>query len=455
MKHLLLFLLLLGVHLICQAQCDASFSVTDSISLQYTRFEPTGGLIAGTNHFWDFGDGNTSTMGYPFHAFQTDGVKHICHIVSTASCTDTVCRDIFFRYPCLDSLPAVLGEICQINMYGDSVRFWYMRIPNDFLFRWSFGDGTYSTAYMPGHRYDSSGVYDLELIVTSIDSMCIDTLRQQIEVGSALSQYELNFSYEQTGYFLEFSDSTIYQAGAPVFWQWAYYVDGNYLAGISYSSEEPPPVFFHCPGPGTYEVCYEAWIYTRDTIRYCETITIDAIDCFAQFSLIEYDVSFCQEMGIQLMNESTFSGKTLWEWDFGDSTTAYVQSPPDHSYFYYCGFKYLVCLTATNIEGCQDKYCDIAFLNIGSADRLEDLELEVYPNPTEAAITIEFEQPKFEEIQLRLLDIHGKSTGISKVFIPGRDGPSLKLDLSSLLPGIYFLQFSLDGKHHVERILKQ
>lgn len=455
MKYLSCLLLFLIFALACQAQCDASFAVSDSISLEYTRFEPTGSTGFIVDHFWDFGDGNTSTQGYPFHDYQTDGLKHICHVVTTDTCADTVCRDIFFSYPCRDSLPDALGDICQINIHGDSVRFWYLRMPNHFHFNWSFGDGNHSTSYMPGHRYDSSGLYEVQLIITSLDSMCVDTLSQLIEVGSALSQYELDFSYEQTGYFLEFSDATSYQPGAPVFWQWAYYVDGNYLAGISYSSEDSPPVFYHFPGPGTYEVCYEAWIYTRDTIRHCERITIDSIDCFAQFSMIEYDVSFCWEMGIQIMNESTFPGKTLWEWEFGDSTSFLGHSPPDHSYFYYCGIKYLVCLTATNIDGCQDKYCDIAFLNIGSADFSEDLNVKVFPNPTKESIRIQLEDPGFEEIQVKLLDNLGRSTGISTTILPFRDGTSIPLDLSSLSPGAYFLQFSIDGNQLAKKILKQ
>ncbi|MBK7668382.1 MAG: PKD domain-containing protein [Sphingobacteriaceae bacterium] len=41
--------------------------------------------------FWDFGDGNTSTLVNPAHTYSTVGTYTVCLTVTSGTCSDTFC----------------------------------------------------------------------------------------------------------------------------------------------------------------------------------------------------------------------------------------------------------------------------------------------------------------------------------------------------------------------------
>ena len=72
----------------------ADYSVTDSAVL-YQTLQFTD--MSGGNPniwLWDFGDGNTSTLQNPMHAFQAVQVYQVCLTASDGVCTNTVCKDV-------------------------------------------------------------------------------------------------------------------------------------------------------------------------------------------------------------------------------------------------------------------------------------------------------------------------------------------------------------------------
>ncbi|MFT7614567.1 MAG: PKD repeat protein [Parvicellaceae bacterium] len=46
-------------------------------------------------YFWDFGDGNTSTLQYPMHTYAVNGTYNVCLTVSDFACTSTYCDSIW------------------------------------------------------------------------------------------------------------------------------------------------------------------------------------------------------------------------------------------------------------------------------------------------------------------------------------------------------------------------
>jgi len=70
------------------SSCDASFNYIDSTCyMWFTSTDQT------NNHYWDFGDGNTSNDDNPIHQFASNGTYVVCLqiIDSLQGCSDYVC----------------------------------------------------------------------------------------------------------------------------------------------------------------------------------------------------------------------------------------------------------------------------------------------------------------------------------------------------------------------------
>ncbi|MGZ4035652.1 MAG: PKD domain-containing protein [Bacteroidia bacterium] len=78
--------------------CHASFfMIPDSaIANDWTLYNYSTGSGSST-YFWDFGDGNTSTLPNPSHTYAATGNYNICLTISDGTCSDTYCDSAFFN----------------------------------------------------------------------------------------------------------------------------------------------------------------------------------------------------------------------------------------------------------------------------------------------------------------------------------------------------------------------
>lgn len=90
-------------------------------------------------------------------------------------------------------------------------------------------------------------------------------------------------------------------------------------------------------------------------------------------------------------------------------------------------------LKQTDFDGTIE-YSDVVRVEL---NQLESTELNIYPNPSKAIITINEEGVEFEEISI--FDMFGKEV-TSRIRLIVRKESSLTLDLSSLSKGMYFLK---------------
>ena len=113
--------------------------------------------------YWDFGDGDTSTLQDPPHIYANPGVYTVMHVV-----TDFVpCRDTVYHTIVVDSLGQMTFDLSDATLCeGDMVT-----LTGDFTdiglnkFTWFFGDGFVSTNVNPvSHTYDSSATYNIRII---------------------------------------------------------------------------------------------------------------------------------------------------------------------------------------------------------------------------------------------------------------------------------------------------
>ncbi|MBN2682443.1 MAG: PKD domain-containing protein [Bacteroidales bacterium] len=141
----------------------------DSIEFDYSGH---GYDIDNLTCFWDFGDGNFSTIPNPSHSYETGGEYMVKFVVSNGCGSDSSYRFVHVDQPFVDfsaSSTTVLAaeEISFTNLSSGA---------SSFL--WEFGDGTTSTETSPSHSWNWIGFYDVSLTATSV-SGCSTTLTHE------------------------------------------------------------------------------------------------------------------------------------------------------------------------------------------------------------------------------------------------------------------------------------
>jgi PKD repeat protein len=167
--------------------CQANFSMyPDSSGTGFQFQNLSTGTTNSTNYYWNFGDGNSSTLENPFHTYSTNGWYIVCLTItdSIASCTSTIC----------DSINVGGSFLCNpyFTWNGDStngVQFYQFNnnLPNVF-YSWNFGDGDTSGLADPFHQYAAAGVYYVCLTITQLDSngfvLCTGNYCDSVYTGS-------------------------------------------------------------------------------------------------------------------------------------------------------------------------------------------------------------------------------------------------------------------------------
>ncbi len=184
------------VSLIAENECDSDTS-SGTITVypdQVTGFftvDTTSGCLPltisfqnyslGSNlvHSWTFGDGNYSSSASPVHTFDSSGTFNVQYVVTDNCSYDTI-NQIIEVFP----LPIPVISVLDDSVCGnDSIFFINNSINSSFY--WEFGDGSSSFLTNPIHSYDSSGIYDVIISLTSLSHGCFNS--DTITVSSLIS----------------------------------------------------------------------------------------------------------------------------------------------------------------------------------------------------------------------------------------------------------------------------
>lgn len=167
-----------------QSSCSAGFSF-DSLSCPTVAFydysNPGNSQIS--SYYWNFGDGNTSTLSNPTNTFASAGWYNVClTITTTDSCSSSYCQMIYVdcggsSNDCQASIYYSDSACPQIDFFGVS------QSNNQGIFwEWSFGDGDVSYDQNPTHIYNNDGYYYVCLTVTTPDS-CVSTVCDTVYIN--------------------------------------------------------------------------------------------------------------------------------------------------------------------------------------------------------------------------------------------------------------------------------
>lgn len=327
-----------GTDSICQpliVTCPAPTAayVVDSISNDTAYFSDAS-TGSGLSWFWDFGDGNTSTLQNPNHGYSAPGYYTVCLGVTDSCGTDTICTTILVGCPPPTAAFTWITTGLQVDFTDASVT-----LGSSITWAWDFGDGNTSTAQNPTHTYATADTFTVCLIVS--DSCSSDTICQDVITGCNTPLAD--WSATTAGLDANFTDLT---TNTPLSWFWDF-GDGN-------TSTQQNPTHSYAV-QGTYIVCLTATNGCGSN-TFCDTVTIVCPPPVAAYTATSSNLT---------VNFTDVSSGTpvQWAWDFGDGSPIVTTQNPSHTYT--TPGTYLVCFGVANACG-FDSTCQFVTVTCAS-----------------------------------------------------------------------------------------
>lgn len=320
---------------------------------------------SGLSYFWDFGDGDNSSVQNASHTYLSLGVYDVkLKVTGPTGCEDSVTKTGFIA---IEDLVADFSSNLTQSCVGQAIQFSDLSTSNPGNWIWDFGDMSGDTVMNPIHVYSTPGTYDVTLIASN-SGACADTVQKTgyILINPAPTA---DFAADITKacaapLTVNFSDLS---AGA-VSWQWDF-GDGNT------STLQNPANTYTAVDSFTVTLVVTNADNCSDTIVRTDFIQIAppavAFDGDNRYGCIPRTVDFA---------DSSYSVNPIanWLWDFGDSTTSSQQNP---SHTYTVSGSYHVSLTITDTLGCSATLVDSNFVGAG-----EPPLVDFYADPLVACI---------------------------------------------------------------------
>ena len=120
-----------------------------------------------TSYKWSFGDGTYSTVKNPAHTYTKAGNYTVSLKVSNAAGNNTVTKSNYIVVNALKAPVAAFSAHSTSGYVPLKVAFTDRSTGIHTSCKWSFGDGTYSTAKNPVHKYTKAGNYTVSLTVSN------------------------------------------------------------------------------------------------------------------------------------------------------------------------------------------------------------------------------------------------------------------------------------------------
>ena len=172
------------------ALSDWSGVYEDSKSVVQFFADPNNQSSTVVSHFWNFGDGNTSTDPSPTHTFRMmggDSIFSVMHITTlNGGCSGAQTNTIDAKSDCpLDFEVYVVGQTVYFNPLTTA--------PGNYVYHWQFGDQQSSYTSNPAHTYATPGEYTALLTIENTSLGCSSSISKKVIVGQ--TGCHANFSY--------------------------------------------------------------------------------------------------------------------------------------------------------------------------------------------------------------------------------------------------------------------
>jgi gliding motility-associated-like protein len=331
-------------------QPSAAFTTADrcmGASVTFTDVSNSNGSTI-SSWSWNFGSGgNTSNVQNPTFAYPAAGTYTVSLVVSSGSgCADSISQTITINPVPVASYSAPVN--CQNSVFtftdassisSGSIGSW----------NWNFADGNTSASQNPTNIFDSAGVYNVILTVTS-DSGCTSQSTQPVTVNPSPNA-SFSSAVDCKSLNVVFNDSTTINSGTISSYSWNFGDGGT-------SSVQNPSYSYLTSTANTVTLIVQSDNGCTDTVSAEVTPGAPVVaEYFPEGG--NYNVN----QSVNFDNLST--GGISFIWNFQDGSTS-TDEDPSHSFS--TPGTYAVELTATNAAGCSDTISyDFVIASAGTA----------------------------------------------------------------------------------------
>ena len=288
-----------------------------------------------TSWYWQFGDGDTSTLQNPQHTYSANGTYSVTLTATNEGGSDTITKTNLISVCPAEKPDANFNYIseCPNPLYA---QFFDTSTGNPTSWYWQFGDGATSTEQNPTHTYPAIGGYEITLTVSNAAGS--DYIQKVLCISCTPCPPVANFTYLSecpNPLDVRFTDTSSRVATEiPTAWYWQF-GDGSYS-----TLQNPTHTYAEIRD---YSVTLTA-SNAGGSNSITKTVHISSCGPHADFTYL----SECPNpLDVQFTDTST-DNPTSWSWDFGDGSTSTLRNPL-HTYTTISD--YTVTLTASNADG--------------------------------------------------------------------------------------------------------
>ncbi|MFN8394500.1 MAG: PKD domain-containing protein [Bacteroidia bacterium] len=278
---------------------------------------------------WTFGDGGTSTIQNPSHAYAAAGSYTVTLVsgYTATGCRDTMAHTVIVHprpVAAFTTGPVLLNDTTQFQDQSTNT-------PNQWV--WDFGDGYNDTQQNPTHVYGSPTTYTVGLWVQNAFG-CADSTTQNVTVyPRPVAEFQTDSVCQNL--WTTFTDLS----NSAVTW--------HYDLGDGDTSNLASPTHLYT-NAGTFTVTQIVWNVFGCTDTILHPVIVDSLPV-AEFASDTSCFGFANQFND--LSAANAAGMN-WNWDFGDTLGVSTQQNP--AYIYGDSGTYTVTLIVQNSWGCGD-----------------------------------------------------------------------------------------------------
>ncbi|MEI6312066.1 MAG: PKD domain-containing protein [Bacteroidota bacterium] len=267
-------------------------------------------------YYWDFGDGDTSTLKSPTHTFTEGGTYTVnvyfrdtttCNDVDTATIQITVYNDTVTPLYHIDRIfygcDSVKIMVQSFNTTANSIQ-------------WNFGDGTTSTSFIDQHTYKDSGLFQILYIVVDSSKRCrmIDTMFEYVSLNPLDAVFDISDTNACVPADVVFTDAS------------PYFLATNYWSFGDGTSDTGRSVIHTYTSVNSWNIMHiiidsSVCNFADTSYAIIQTRNDSTVANFTATILSECD----SNLTIQFTNTSV--NALQFEWNFGDGTSSTLANP--------------------------------------------------------------------------------------------------------------------------------
>lgn len=391
---------------------------------------------------WSYGDGTSGTGVQNTHTYKP-GTYKVCVTIydSKTGCKKTVCQEITIQGnntdPCKDFNPTfnykIDGNVVVFEGHGTT-----------YTYKWSFGNGQYSTDRVTKFDFKKPGTYKVCVMITDPKTKCTKTICKEIvikgrETKDPCKDFNPKVSFQTDG--LKVNLEVDGGKGATMEWSFGDGTKGSTDRKVTHVYAKS----------GKYTICVTVY----DAKRQCKKVICFTIEVQGktQDPCADFKPDFTYTIS---GNKVTVEGKNIsgveysWSWGdkLGDKGRVVYHT-------YKVGGKYTICMTAYDPKTkCTKTICKT--ISIGNGQKLVEQgkgdkeALMVYPNPATTLISVVTLSDSPAKISVK--NLYGIE--VIRYDATPNENKSIDMLVNELPKGTYYVYVEQDGKVETTKFVK-